>query len=81
MIVSEHARQQMLQSGIDESDVRACLEHGELVIKQVVKGEMRYGKQPDLKDKRIIVIYTRYDGDARIITTYSVKRKRWQKTN
>jgi len=81
MILSEHARQQMLQSGIDESDVRACLEHGELVIKQVVKGEMRYGKQIELKNKNIIVIYTRRENEARVVTVYTIKRKRWQQNS
>jgi len=81
MILSEHAKEEMLRSCIGEAEVRACLEHGEIVIKKIVKGEMRYGKQIELKNKNIIVIYTRRENEARIVTVYTIKRKRWQQNS
>ncbi len=42
--LSKHARKAMNDDEITEKDVKECLEHGELEIKQLVKGEMRYGK-------------------------------------
>jgi len=62
---------------ITENEVLACLRHGKLIIKQVVKGEIRYGKDLELKDKKIIVIYTLRKGVERVITTYPIKRKKW----
>lgn len=79
MIISEHARKAMADSDIIEEEVRQCLNHGELIIQQLVKGELRYGKQIDFKDKTIIVIYTQQDNQERIITTYPIRRKKqWQ---
>lgn len=76
--ISEHAREEMEDDGITEDEVEECLEHGELEIKQIVKGEMRYGKKRELKDKTIIMIYTYKEGIQRVITGYTVRRKRWQ---
>ncbi|MEK6867835.1 MAG: DUF4258 domain-containing protein, partial [Nanoarchaeota archaeon] len=62
MIISDHAKEEMEASGITEEEVKACLENGELEIKQIVDGETRYGNKIMLKDKTIIVIYT-YRGE------------------
>jgi hypothetical protein len=78
MIISNHARDEMHQAGISEDDVAQCLEHGELEITQVVKGETRYGKKLDLKDKTIMVIYAFPNNEERIITAYTIRRKKWQ---
>lgn len=48
---SDHARKAMQDDDISEEEVESCLKHGELEIKQIVNGEMRYGKQIELKDK------------------------------
>lgn len=78
MIVSEHAKEEMEASGITEEEVNACLENGELEIKQVVDGETRYGNKITLKDKTIIVIYTYRGEEKRIITAYPVwRKKKW----
>lgn len=69
----------MQNSDISEDEVIACLEHGELIIKQIVKNEMRYGKQIDFKNKTIVVIYTYEKDEEKIITTYPIRRKKWQK--
>ena len=74
----QHAEEEMLKDGISKEEAEACLEHGELVIKQVVKGELRYGKQLELKDKKIVVIYTLRKEETRVVTCYTVRRKKWQ---
>ncbi|MBI4148022.1 DUF4258 domain-containing protein [Candidatus Woesearchaeota archaeon] len=79
MIISDHARDEMAQEGITEDDVRNCLTHGELEIKQIVDGETRYGKQIDLKNKTIMIIFTIRNKEERIITAYAIRRKKWQK--
>lgn len=76
MIISSHAREEMMQSDINEEEVKQCLECGEVEIKQIVKGETRYGKKLDLKFKTIIIIYTRRNKEERIITVYPIKRKK-----
>ncbi len=76
MNISEHARRAMEESGISEGEVLECLKNGKRVIKQAVKGEMRYGSEIDLKEKKIIVIYTLFNNEERIITTYPIRRKR-----
>lgn len=76
MIISEHALEEMEESEVTEEEVKACLEHGELEIKQVVDGEMRYGNKLALKDKTIMVIYTHRDDEQRVITCYPIWRKR-----
>ena len=76
---SEHVRKAMEDDGISEEEVEACLKHGELEIKQIVNGEMRYGKQIELKDKIIMVIYTIKGNIDRIITAYIIRRKKWQR--
>ena len=76
MIISDHARKEMEQSGISEEEVQQCLKHGELEIRQVVKGETRYGKKITLKDKTIMVIYTIRKDKERIITAYTIRRKK-----
>jgi len=78
MIVSDHAKDEMQKADITENEAKQCLEHGELEIKEIVKGEVRYGKKLDLKNKTIIVIYTLRANEERIITAYIVRRKKWQ---
>jgi len=80
MIISDHARDEMVQAGITKDDVRNCLRHGELEIKQIVDGETRYGKRLELKDKTIMIIYTMRNDEERIITAYTIRRKKtWQR--
>lgn len=42
--IPDHAQKEMEDDGISEEEVQWCLEHGELEIKELVKGEVRYGK-------------------------------------
>ena len=78
MIISDHAKEEMEASGITEEEVKACLENGELEIKQIVDGETRYGNKIMLKDKTIIVIYTYRGEEKRIVTAYPVwRKKKW----
>lgn len=79
MIISDHAWDEMEQAGISEDDVAQCLNHDELHRRIIVKGESRYAKRCVFKDKTIEVIYTLRGDEARIITTYPIKRKKWQK--
>ncbi len=77
--ISEHAREEMIASDISEEDLKACLEHGEREIKQIVDGETRYGNKLICKDKIIMTIYTYRGNDIRIITCYPIWRKRtWE---
>ena len=76
MIISDHARKEMEQSGISEEEVQQCLKHGELEIRQVIKGEIRYGKKLIFKDKTIMVIYTLSKDEERVITVYIIRRKK-----
>lgn len=76
--ISEHAKAAMEEDGITEEEIMECLEHGELEIKQIVNGEIRHGKKLDLKDKTIMVIYTHRQEIQRIITCYTIRRKKWQ---
>jgi len=73
--ISEHARKAMEDDGITEDEVKRCLEQGELEIKQLVNGEVRYGKKLELKDKTVMVIYTHRKEIKRIITCYLIRRK------
>jgi len=75
--ISDHAKEEMESSNISEDEVKACLEHGSLEIKQFVRGELRYGKKLEFKDKTIIVIYTKIKDKIRVITTYPIRRKKW----
>jgi len=77
--LSDHAKAEMETSEITKNEVIACLEHGSDEIIQVVNGETRYGKKILLKDKTLMVIYTYKGHIIRIITTYIVWRKKWQK--
>lgn len=75
--IPEHARKEMEDDDITEEEVRWCLGQGEKEIKELVNGEMRYGKRLELKDKTIMVIYT-YRGEiTRVITCYTIRRKKW----
>ena len=76
--ISDHARDEMESSDIAEDEVKTCLEHGTLKIKQFIKNELRYGKRIDLKDKSIIVIYTKTKSKIRVVTTYPIRRKKWK---
>lgn len=67
----------MQDCGVDEEQLRYCLREGKLVAKQVVRGEMRYSKEVELKFMKIIVVYCiNKDGEERIITCYPI-RKKW----
>lgn len=46
---SEHAIDELEKHEITEDEARVCLQYGDLVIKQVVKGEIRYGKANERK--------------------------------
>lgn len=76
--IPEHARKEMEDDGITDDEVKVCLKHGSLEIKQVVQGEMRYGKRLELKDKIIVVIYTYRNETTRVVTCYTIRRKKWQ---
>ena len=76
--IARHALKAMEDDEITEDEIKAGLEHGELEIKQLVKGEMRYGNKLDTKEKTIMVIYTYKNGNKRIITCYTIRRKKWQ---
>ena len=76
--ISDHARDEMESSSITEDDIKACLKHGSLEIKQFIKGELRYGKKLEFKDKTIVVIYTKLKDKIRSITVYPIRRKKWQ---
>ncbi len=76
--ISEHARAAMDDDGISYDEVGQCLEHGALEVKQIIKGEMRHGKMLELKDKTIMVIYTLKGEINRVITCYTIRRKKWQ---
>jgi uncharacterized DUF497 family protein len=78
MIISPHARDRMKKKGITEEEIKTCLVDGKLTIQQIVKGETRYGKIVELKDKKLVVIYTiEKNGEDRIITCYPIKKKRF----
>ncbi len=77
VVLSEHAREEMASEGITEEEVYWCLEHGEPEIKQFVNQEMRYGKKLVLKDKTVMVIYTFRKEKTRVITCYTIRRKKW----
>lgn len=77
--ISDHAKEEMVASGISVNEIKACLEHGEREIKQIVDGETRYGNKFVSKDKTIIVIYAYRGETVRIITCYLIWRKgTWQ---
>ncbi len=76
MNISSHARKEMEHSIITEGEVRECLQYGQLVIKQLVQGEKRYGKQIEFKNKRIVVIYTYENQEEKVITMYPIRRKK-----
>lgn len=76
MILSDHAKEEMQHSNISEEEVRQCLEYGELIIKQLINNEKRYGKEINLKERTIVVIYTYVNDEERVITTYPIKRKK-----
>ncbi|MDI6826324.1 MAG: DUF4258 domain-containing protein [Candidatus Aenigmarchaeota archaeon] len=76
MIISPHARDRMKKKGITEEEIKTCLIDGKLTIQQMVKGEIRYGKIVELKDKKLVVIYTiDKNGEDRIITCYPIKKR------
>lgn len=76
MIISPHARNKMNRLNIPKEDIEKCFKDGKPVIKQIIKGEMRYGKVIDLKDRKLVIIYTyEKSGETRIITTYYMRRK------
>ena len=77
MITTEHARAAMEEHGISEEEIKACIDHGELIIKQFIKGEQRYGKEIWLKNIKLVVIFTYEKEDIKIITCYPVRRKKW----
>ena len=76
--ISAHARKAMDDDEITEDEIFQCLEYGELEIKQLVKGELRWGKLLELKDKTIMVIFTEREETVRVITCYALRRKKWQ---
>ena len=80
--ISDHAKEAMEDDKINEEEVKQCLEHGGLQIKEIVHGETRYGKQLELKDKKLMVIYTIRGEIYRVITAYTIQRKQtWQAKN
>ena len=79
MILSEHAKEEMLKDGITEEEVKQCLEHGTEIMKNCVNGEMRYGRKLEMKDRSVIAIYTFRNGETRVITAYTDEDQRWRK--
>ena len=80
MIIPAHAQREMALSGITEEEVRSCVGHGNLEIRQVVRGEVRYGKKLELKDKTVVAIYTLRHNEERVVTAYLIRRRSpWQK--
>lgn len=78
MIISDHAKQKMLALGITDDEIMACMDHGRIELKNIVNGEMRYGKQLDVNDTSIMVIFMYRESETRVITCYKLRRKKWQ---
>jgi len=78
MILSDHAKQAMLDDDVEESEVRQCLEHGKLTTQGFVKGEPRYVKTCELKGRKIVVVYTLNCDEVRVITVYAIWSKKWR---
>jgi len=76
VVFSPHAIREMLRRKISLEEALHCLNHGELIIRQNVKGETRYGKRIELRDKTILVIYVHENTTTKVITCYPIKRKR-----
>ncbi len=77
--ISDHAMQEMMDDDILAAEVYSCLENGSLEIKQFVDGELRYGKKLELKYKIIMVIYIHNEETTRVVTCYTIRKKRWQR--
>lgn len=76
---SLHARKEMVHSEVTERDVERCSKDGRLVAKQIVKGEVRYAKQLETKERKIVVVYAFENGEVKVITCYPIRRKKWWK--
>jgi len=78
--ISDHARQAMEDDEISEEEVKTCIDQGDLEIKQVTNGETRYGRKMEFMDKKIMVIYCIRQEIKRVITAYTIQRKKtWKK--
>lgn len=76
MIISKHAEERMKKEDITKEEIKRCLIDGEIIIKKVIKGEMRYLKEVDLKHRKLIVVYTIRNGEERVITCYPKRKRR-----
>lgn len=58
------------------AEIRKCLIDGRFIVHRMIKGEMRYGKLVELKNRKIVVIYVIDKSDEeKIITCYPMKKK------
>ena len=78
MILSEHAKQAMLDDDISESEVRECLEHGKLSTQGAIKGEPRFVRTYELKGRKVVVVSTLDCDEVRVITVYAIWSKKWR---
>ena len=74
--ISDHAREAMERHGIGEEELHAALEHGARIITDAIDGEIRYGNELPQKECTIVVIYTYREDEIRVITCYTLRRKR-----
>jgi len=77
MILSVHAKEEMLTDDISEEEVKQCLDFGRLETTNCVNGEIRHAKRLDVKNKSVVVVYTFKDEETRVITVYATRNK-WQ---
>jgi uncharacterized DUF497 family protein len=76
MIISEHAEEKMKKKNITKEEIERCLIDGETIFRKIIKGEIRYVKKIELKYKKLFVIYTIRNDEERIITCYTIRKKR-----
>jgi len=75
MIISKHARKRMEERKVTEEEIKKCITDGEIVLRKVIKNEMRFTRSIDLADKRLSVVYTVKNNEERVITCFPVKRE------
>ena len=81
VIISEHAKEQLLKRGITEDEVIETIKNHEVIFEEIDTrfGKKKYSKLPLGLKSLIVVWFINKNEEEEIITAYWRRNRKWEK--
>ncbi|TFG19485.1 MAG: DUF4258 domain-containing protein [Promethearchaeota archaeon] len=81
VIISEHAKEQLVKSGITENEVIEAIKNCEIIFEEIDPrfGTKKYSKLPLGTKSLIVVWFINKNNEEEVITAYWRRNRKWEK--